>query len=85
MGLFLNLFKKEMNKMTDKQLEDEYEKRRLKWLKSRYRRRHGDITKKMEMLNDEMSRRTGERVDAYLKKHHKKPINWTDKNRWEKD
>ncbi len=69
---------------TDEDLSTLYEEKRQQWLKS------GDdldrwesIHKEMEIINDEMVKRSNER---YEREHpDAKPAHWTDKNRWEKD
>jgi hypothetical protein len=66
MGLFGKLFKSGFEKMldtaSDEELADEYETRRLEWLKDG----GGDKTHEMERLNDEMVRRSNEK---YEKEH----------------
>lgn len=66
MGLFKNnsknSFEKWLKTASDKELEDGYEKRRLKWLKDR----GGNKTPEMCKINDEMTRRMNEK---HLREH----------------
>ncbi|MDD9271495.1 hypothetical protein ACFPES_31115 [Paenibacillus sp. GCM10023248] len=66
MGLFGDLFKSGFENLldtaSDEELADEYETRRLEWLKDG----GGDRTNEMERLNDEMVRRSNEK---YEKEH----------------
>jgi hypothetical protein len=66
MGLFGNLFKSAfeilLDTASDEDLTDEYEKRRLEWLKDG----SGYKTKEMQEIDEEMARRMNEK---YEKEH----------------
>lgn len=63
MGLFGRFFKNNFENLldtaSDEELADEYETRRLEWLKDG----GGDRTNEMERLNDEMVRRSNEKYE----------------------
>ncbi|MCI8989604.1 MAG: hypothetical protein HFF59_02185 [Lawsonibacter sp.] len=84
LGLF-NIFKNTMwhflKTASDKELKDEYEKRRQKWLKEG----GGEKTYAMKVIGEELSRRAAEAWKKDPRRNTDPNFHWTDKNRWEKD
>lgn len=89
MGLLKALFKSDFEKWvenaTHKELSDEYEKERQKWIIEGYNHGTGERTPKMNRLNDEINKRTAEEWEKDPHRVRDPHFRWTDANRWEKD
>lgn len=70
-----------METASDQELADEYEKRRLAWLKD-----GGDKkTPEMERIDSEMTRRSEGKWKNDPSRNRDPYFRWTDANRWDKD
>ena len=85
MGLFSSFFKSSFEKWlegaSDAELSDGYEERRLEWM----RHGGGDKTPEMEMIDNEMLRRSEIRWKNDPQRSKDPNYRWTDANRWDKD
>lgn len=76
-----NSFESWLGTKSDDDLENEYETRRLEWLKDGA----GDKTPEMTKIDSEMSRRAAERWEKDPKRNTDPNFRWTDANRWDTD
>lgn len=87
MGLFgpkKNSFQAWLLSATDQELANGYEDRRLEWMKNR-QNGTGVKTPEMQMIDQEMSRRSAEKWSKDPRRSTDPNFRWTDANRWEKD
>lgn len=70
--------------MTDDQLRELYEKRRIEWLNNGFSGT-GDITYDMRKISEEMNLKAGERAKNDPNRNRTLNYHWSDGNRWEKD
>lgn len=82
--LFNGNFNKWLKNASDKELDDEYEKERQKWIKEGFNHGTGRYTKKMIKIGEETSRRSAERWKNDPRRSKDPNFRWTDENRWEK-
>lgn len=87
MGLFRkkkNNFLAWLQSATDQELADGYESRRLEWLKNG-QNGTGIKTPEMQMIDQEMSRRSAEKWEKDPRRNTDPNFRWTDANRWDRD
>lgn len=70
--------------MTDDQLRELYEKRRIEWINNGFNGT-GDITYEMRKISEEMNLRAGERAKNDPNRNTTPNYHRSDANRWEKD
>ncbi len=84
MGFFRDLFKDPFDawlaSASDAELAEEYERRRLEWLRA-----GGDKTPEMRKLDLELSRRSAERWKHDPFRNPDPNFRWTDAARWDRD
>lgn len=79
-----NEFEEMLKSASDCELEHEYEKRQLEWMKNGFGG-NGKRTPEMERINKELSRRSAEKWENDPRRNTDPNYRWSDANRWDTD